>query len=130
LTRRKLPDSKDWKERDISDWNCTTWHSYIIDRHTELFGVDYVPYRGWQAEKGMIKTLTTKYGNELIKAFIDVAITEYRPSREYPGTSFGWLYAYRTQTFQRVQADYMRRKEREARRVVASLSWDEINEWL
>lgn len=114
----KLSKATDWKNRHIDDWNTTTFHEYLRDKHVETFGIDYVPFRSWTAEKGMIgniigtKTKPRRASNEELKRFIDVTFDNYEPSRQYPGTSFGFMWSYRKYDWQRVQAEYLAEQRR------------------
>lgn len=134
--RSKLPSARDWQARHIEDWNVTTFHAYLTDKHAELFGVDYVPFRGWTAEKGMIGNLigtrTKKAAAEKaqVKRFIDETFADYKPTREYPGTSFGFMWTYRKNVWQRIQAESKRRQATEAKREQQAQDWDEISSWL
>lgn len=116
---KRLPAS-DWRSRSINDWNTTTFTKYLEDRHRELFGVDYVPYRSWRVEQGLIANIigtTTgskpqKYPPEVLRSFIDECFADYRPSAKYPGISFGFMWTYRKNVWQRVIAEYEREEQR------------------
>lgn len=131
---KKLPPADDWQARDIDDWNTSTYHAYLVDKHREMFGVDYVPFRGWQAEKGMIgnligtRTKPAMASKADVKRFIDEAMREYRPTPQYPGTSFGWLWTYRKNVWQRIQAESARRER--IQQANESVDWDELADWL
>ena len=135
----KLPPAHDWQARNIEDWNVTTFHAYMADKHRELFGCEYVPFRGWQAEKGMIGRLIgtrTKEGTHdkaLIKRFIDEGFKSYKPTPQYPGTSFGFLYSYRRNILQRLEAEDAtkeRRKESTKRSEMTAEDYDRLSDWL
>ena len=139
MTKRKLPPATAWQERDISDWNTATFKAYLVDKHRELFGIDYVPMGGrWDAEQGMIGSIIgTKSGkspkprtasNTALKRFIDVTFEGYRPSAKYPGTSFGFMWTYRKTEWQRIQAEELAEAKRQAS-VEAEPTADEIKEW-
>lgn len=135
---RKLPDTKDWRNRNIDDWNTTTFTEYLKDKHRELFGIEYVPFGGrWTTEQGMIGRLigTRKksgiYDKAVIKRFIDEAFESYKPTPEYPGTNFGFMYTYRRNVLQRIEAEEKRKKnEKEREEPQTEVNWDEIAEWL
>lgn len=135
MTKRKLAPAKDWRARDIEDWNTTTFHVYLEDKHKELFGIDYAPFRGWTAEKGMIGDLIgtrtgkpRKASNEAVKRFIDVTFENYKPSPEWPGVNFGWIWTYRKTDWQRIQADELAQERRKAS-VEETPSTAELADW-
>ncbi len=127
---KKLPHAKDWKARDINDWNVTTFHTYISDLHYELFSVTYHPMRGWQVEKGMLKNAIKTYGNEVIKEFIDETFRDYTPNEKYPGTSFGFMWTYRKRELQRIERDHHRKQADEQRRETKQWDDDFLDDWL
>ncbi|WNF07430.1 hypothetical protein [Brevibacillus borstelensis] len=95
VSKRKLPPAKAWRERDITDWNALSFTEYLRDRHTELYGLPYVPGRGgWRMEQGVIKRMVGEYGPVVVRRFIDGCFREYRPTREYPGVNFTFMYTY------------------------------------
>ncbi|WPS88787.1 hypothetical protein SMD22_07500 [Brevibacillus halotolerans] len=126
MTKRKLPPAKAWREREVSDWNTTTFTEYLRDRHAELYGLPYVPARGWRSEQGMIKRMIDEHGAEVVKRFIDECFREYRPTREYPGLSFTFMFTY-------MRARNLPKALREEKRAMAEenvMSAEEIAEWL
>ena len=130
---KKLPPAKDWRNRDIDDWNTLTFTEYLKAKHFELFGIEYVPMRSWRMEQGLIGNLIgtrTKQGTHskaIVKRFIDEAFESYRPTQQYPGTSFGFIYAYRRNILQRLEAEEVR-SERASDDLARN--WDEIADWL
>lgn len=138
--REKLPPANDWQARDIDDWNTTTFHAYMSDKHEEMFGCQYVPFRGWQTEKGMIgRLIGTRrrkgtHDKALVKRFIDEAFESYKPTAQYPGTNFGFIYSYRRHMLQRLESEEQRKKDEERRSKEAE-DWakeqDDVNDdWL
>lgn len=136
----KLAPAKDWANRCIDDWNVTTFCAYLQSKHTELFGIDYAPMRGWRAEQGILGGIIGTRGktpkprtasNALVKAFIDETFESYTPNAQYPGTSFGFMFTYRKNVLQRLQAEEVA-KERRRKAVEESDNndWDEVSEWL
>ena len=135
MTNRRKPNAKAWRERHIEDWNTTTFHAYLADKHKELFGIDYVPFKGWNAEKGMIGDIIgtrtgkpRKGSNEALKRFIDLTFAEYKPTAQYPGTSFGFMWTYRKNVWQQIQAEELARESRE-QAVEESPTLEELSEW-
>lgn len=102
------PKANDWRNRNISEWNTTTYHAYMEDLHKELFGCPYAPFRSWTIEKGLLGNIvgtTRKQGSHdkaVIKDFIEQTFTSYKPSAQYPGTSFGFMWTYRQNDLQRI----------------------------
>ena len=137
MTKPKLPPARDWQARDIDDWNTQTFCAYLTDKHHELFGIDYAPFRGWRTEQGMIGAIIGTAGknpkprtasNAALKRFIDVTFAAYRPTAQYPGTSFGFMWSYRKTDWQRIQADELRRQQAEDAHQDAP-SLDELGGW-
>src|SRR5690625_2990979 len=131
----KLPPAKDWRNRDIDDWNVTTFTEYLRDKHREQFGIEYAPMRSWRMEQGQLGRLIgtrTKEGTHskaTVKRFIDEAFKTYKPTPQYPGTSFGFIYAYRRNILQRLEAEEKAGSKREQARE-DDPSLDELAEWL
>ncbi|UYZ12184.1 hypothetical protein A6764_00030 [Brevibacillus sp. WF146] len=133
MTKRnnRLPPAKDWRARPVETWNTASFTEYLRDRHTELYGIPYVPGRGgWRAEQGMIKRMIDEHGPEVVRRFIDGCFREYRPTREYPGVNFTFMYTYmRGRVLPKVLAE----AKREVRRELAEASrpsFEELAEWL
>src|SRR5690625_400728 len=133
-TTRK-PNAKDWQARDIDDWNVTSFTEYLRDKHREIFGIEYAPMRSWRMEQGQIGRLIgtrTKVGTHskaVVKRFIDEAFESYKPTPQYPGTNFGFIYAYRRNILQRLEAEEKAGSKREKAQGEAP-SLDELADWL
>lgn len=126
MTKRKLPKAADWQARDLNDWNTTTFRTYIADRHSELYGIAYVT-RSYSAEAGMLKRMLEDHGPVALKAFIDLCFADYKPTRQYPGLNFSFMYAYmRTRNLPRVLADIKRMEA--AKETPAETGGNEIEE--
>jgi len=134
MSKRKLPPSDDWKSRNINEWNVRTFHSYMQDKHEEMFGCQYVPFGGWQAEQGMLGRLIgtqRKKGTHdkaMIKRFIDEAFKTYKPTKQYPGTSFGFIYSYRRNILQALEAEEARNNKKEEMRKKSEQWAEEVKE--
>lgn len=140
MTNRK-PSAKDWRNRDISDWNTLTFTEYLKDKHKELFGIDYAPFGGtYGMEQGILGDLigTNSKKNpkprtassESVKEFIDQTFENYRPSKSYPGTSFGFMWTYRKPEWQRIQAEELTKFRRiENEKEVESADYSDLEEW-
>ena len=137
---KKLPPANDWRNRDIDDWNTTTFTEYLRDKHRDLFGCEYVPFGGrWATEQGMIgrligtRTRAGTHDKATIKRFIDEGFKSYKPTPQYPGTSFGFLYSYRRNILQRLEAEEAakaRRDERGKQAEMTTEDYDRLSEWL
>ena len=133
---KKLPPATDWQARDIDDWNTTTFTEYLKHKHREQFGIEYAPFGGrWATEQGMIGRLIgtrAKKGTHsktAVKRFIDEAFETYKPTADYPGTSFGFNYSYRRHLLQQAEAEERtRRRRKKAKEETPSLS--ELSDWL
>jgi hypothetical protein len=132
------PSAKDWRNRQVADWNTTTFTVYLTDRHLELYGVEYRPFRSWAAERGLIGSLIgtsgknarpRKYEPAVVREFIDDCFASHRVSPQYPGVSFGWFWAYKTALWQRVVAEASR-KAQVAAKVNKPVDYDELADWL
>lgn len=138
----KLPAAKDWRNRDLSDWNTLTFTEYLKATHKERFGIDYAPFGGtWAMEQGILGDLIgtasrtnpkpRTASNETVKRFIDETFENYRPTTKYPGTSFGFMFTYRKGDWQRIQAEEISGKQREERQKVnEDTDYTDLNDWL
>src|SRR5690625_2303507 len=106
MTNRKLPPAKDWRNRDLSDWNTLTFTEYLKAAHKERFGITYAPFGGtWAMEQGILGDLIGTQSrknpkprtasNEAVKRMIDEAFETYKPTDTYPGTSLSFTRHYR-----------------------------------
>ncbi|PAD62228.1 hypothetical protein CHH92_01810, partial [Bacillus sonorensis] len=104
-------------DKPVSKWNVRDFQAYLKAEHERLFGVPYVPMRGWQAEAGMLgrwvgtKRKPGEYGPEVTKRFIDLCFAEYRLTAEYPGISFGFMQTYMGRNLQRAVAEIKAEEE-------------------
>lgn len=112
MARQKLPAATDWENRNIDDWNATTFRAYFGHKHHERFGIPYEPFGNWGMESAKYKQAYTQYGKPTIKRFIDEQIAAYKPTKSYPGTSFGFLYTYYKPELQRAAAAIRKEAER------------------
>lgn len=140
MTKRKLAPAKDWRNRPIETWNVTTFTEYLRDRHHELFGISYAPFGGtWGMEQGVLGDLIGTQSrvnpkrrtasNEAVKRFIDETFEDYKPTAQYPGTSFGFMWTYHKADWQRIEAEEARRLKND-QAIEEQPSLDEISEWL
>ena len=69
------------------------------------------------------------HSKAVVKRFIDEAFESYKPTPQYPGTNFGFIYAYRRNILQRLEAEERAESRREKAREEAP-SLDELTDWL
>ncbi|PRS16608.1 hypothetical protein C6W27_09440 [Bacillus paralicheniformis] len=100
-----------WRVTEVEKWNTSHFQAYLKAEHERLFGVPYVPMRGWQAEAGMLgrwvgtKRKPGEYGPEVTKRFIDLCFAQYRPTADWPGVSFGFMQKWMGRNLQRAVAE-------------------------
>jgi hypothetical protein len=136
MPRAKKPaapkiNTSDWRNLPPSQWNTRTVHAYFADRNRELFGVEtYIPTRNWAFEQGVIKRNLAQYGADVLREVFDEAFREYRPTREYPQLTAGFVLSYMaSRLLPKILAD----KETRERRVAAEESGPnaaEVTAWL
>lgn len=100
MTRKKSEpkpkiDRKDWRNLTSAQWNTLSFHAYFADMNREKFGVEtYVPMRNFGFEQRQIKTAIERYGAEVVREVCEQAFAEYRPTREYPQLTAGFVLSY------------------------------------
>lgn len=124
--------AKHYTEIPIDKWNVGHFHAYLADEHLRRYGVSYMPFRGWTAEKGIIgRYIGTArkqgmYPKEIVKDFIDRCFDEWRPNAQYSGVSFGFMSTYMTRHLQDAEkAANVKRAEAEA-----AENYEEVADWL
>lgn len=129
--------AKKYDELPVEKWNTAHFTQYLIAEHKRIIGIDYTPFRGYQAEAGIIGRYigTAKkpglYDKQFVKSFIDACFAEYKPKREYPGISFGWMTVYMARNIQRLQAESIRKATAsDAVKASDNDNLDELESWL
>lgn len=108
-------NTKDWKNLPINDWNATTYRAFMADLHSEVLGIKYVP-RNYGMESKLLKDTYEGYGKEATKRFIECAIREYKPTTQYPGINYAFMYTYvLSRLMPRILKDLEREKQIQAR---------------
>jgi hypothetical protein len=103
------PNAKDWRTREIADWNTTTFRQYLADQHEAKYGIKYTT-RNYAVEGRWLKSMVEEHGAEIVKAFIDGCFAEYKPTLDYPGLNFAFMFSYqRARILPRVMAEVKRR---------------------
>lgn len=113
--------------------DVTLIREHLKQRHTELYGIDYVT-RSHAMEGRLLKSMIADYDADTVKRFIDACFDDYKPTRDYPGINFAFMYSYmRSRILPRVLADMKREQERKARAEhlpAQTMSDDEFEAWL
>jgi hypothetical protein len=101
---------KDWRNLPTTDWTVTTFRQYLADQHEEKYGIKYTT-RSFAIEGRWLKSMIAEHGPEIVKAFIEGCFAEYKPTRDYPGLSFSFMFSYqRARILPRVMAEAKRRQ--------------------
>ncbi|MBA9027580.1 hypothetical protein [Peribacillus huizhouensis] len=137
MTKPKLPPATDWRARDITDWNVSTFSQFIIDRTQEIYGVPYAPGGGgsksqrWLREKGMLKQAQGTYGNAVLRAFIEICWREYRTNKpeQFPYPTFAFMISYQDRYFSQAQSDVARAKRSSGAAEIAEVDTEKLAEW-
>ncbi|MRX54643.1 hypothetical protein GJU41_11735 [Bacillus idriensis] len=126
-------------DKPTAEWKTNDFLAYLTERHSELYGIDYRPFRSWAAERGLIgglvgtKTKAAKVSPEFLRKFIDECFASHRVTAQYPGVSFSWFYQYKTAIWQRLEAEELaerQREEAEAKRQAAgSVDAEDLDGW-
>jgi hypothetical protein len=117
---------KDWRNLPTPDWTVTTFRAYLADQHEQRYAIKYTT-RNFAIEARWLKAMVAEHGAEVVKAFIEGCFAEYKPTRDYPGLSFSFMYSYqRARILPRVMAEAKRRQV-----VQQAVEEDEqIDDWL
>lgn len=115
----KLAPVKDWRNRDVENWNVTTFHAYLIEMNKEKYGVTYVPFgKGpvsarWRLEQGQLKNSIKQYGKPTIKRFIDICFKGRQFNPKFPTLSYGFMFAYMRTELSQAEAEETRKQRYE-----------------
>ncbi len=139
----RLAPAKDWRNRPVDKWNTTTFTEYLKHKHREMFGIDYVPFgpgnmtEKWRREQGQIGRLigtARKKGTHskaVIKRWIDDCFEDRTKwTSKYPGINFGYMYTYKREILQRIEAEELRKKQAAAKAEEVETNWDDVADWL
>jgi hypothetical protein len=123
-------NAKDWRNRATQDWTVTTFRQFLADEHERRYGIPYVA-RSFAIEGRWLKAMIAEHGAEVVRRFIEACFEEYRPTREYPGLNFGFMFSFqRARVLPRVLAEVKRMNETEERRQQAQVDVEDLTEWL
>ena len=121
-----------YTDKPVEKWNVRDFHAYMQAEHLRRYGVSYAPMRSWRTEQGLLGNIvgTAKkegtHDKALIKRFIDRCFASYKPTAQYPGISFGFMWTYMQRELQLAELD-ARKAEAAAH---ASEEMDDLAEWL
>lgn len=103
------PSVKDWRQRDIADWTVGTFRQFIADQHFERYGIAYTA-RNYAIEARWLKAMIAEHGADVVRKFIEACFKEYRPTSQYPGLNFAFMYSYqRPRILPQVLAEFKRK---------------------
>lgn len=123
--------TKDFRNLPIEKWNVTTFREYLKHEHEERYKIPYVT-RSYAMEGRMLKMSLAEYNQEVLKRFIDACFADYKPTREYPGLNFAFMYSYmRSRLLLRVLEEIRREEARLSRNQAhITVSTEEIIDYL
>ncbi|PFS24330.1 hypothetical protein COK65_30805 [Bacillus thuringiensis] len=123
--------TKDFRNLPIEKWNVTTFQEYLKHEHEERYKIPYVT-RSYAMEGRMLKMSLAEYNQEVLKRFIDACFADYKPTREYPGLNFAFMYSYmRSRLLPRVLEEIRRKEARLSRNQAhITVSTEEIIDYL
>jgi Ca2+-binding EF-hand superfamily protein len=107
--------------------DVTILREYMKQKHVEQFRIDYVT-NNYAFEGRQLKAMIAEYGFDVVKRFIDECFREYKPTRDYPGLNFAFMYSFmRARILPRVLAEAKREQSRKEA-IGQQLSEAEFNE--
>ncbi|ANS49322.1 hypothetical protein BM86_02050 [Bacillus thuringiensis] len=123
--------TKDFRNLPIEKWNVTTFREYLKHEHEERYKIPYVT-RSHAMEGRMLKSFIAEHKPEATKQFIDACFADYKPTREYPGLNFAFVYSYmRFRLLPRVLEEIRRKEVRLSRNPAhKEVSTEEIIDYL
>lgn len=134
----KKPSQFDWRNRNLDDWNANTFIAFISDKTHELYGVDYAPggsgskAQRWARERGMLKNAIGRYGNAVVKRFIEICWREYRTNKpdKFPYPTVVFMISYMDRYFPQAQSEVAQEHARKARKKATEFDYAELADWL
>ncbi|MEC0037228.1 hypothetical protein P4L29_22790 [Bacillus cereus] len=94
MAKAKLPHAKNWRERNIDDWNATTFFNYLCDQHRIVRGIDYITKTTVKMDMILINQVYKKYGRLETKNFIDKCLKDYNGTAQYKICTFWFMRTY------------------------------------
>lgn len=87
--------STDWRNRNIKDWNVTTFSVWFSEMVEVRYGVvKYLPFKNWSAEKGMLNRMIKEHGQDVVKDFLEACLKVYKPQGQYLHLTIGFAISY------------------------------------
>lgn len=123
-------------EKPVEKWNVRDFHSYLQAEHLRRFGVSYAPMRSWRTEQGLLGNIVgtaKKVGSHdkaVIKAFIDRCFASYKPTVQYPGISFGFMWTWMQRELPLAELDVKQAQESAQAMADAEAELEGLSEWL
>ncbi|MGF7045751.1 hypothetical protein J2T13_000211 [Paenibacillus sp. DS2015] len=88
-------NTKDWRKLPLDNWTTATVLVMFADLNRERFGVtEYLPFRNWNVERGMIKRELDRYGANVMRDVFTEAFETHTPTRDYPILTAGFVISY------------------------------------
>jgi hypothetical protein len=110
--------------------DVTILREYMKEKHRDLYGIDYVT-NSHAFEGRQLKAMIAEYGAEVVKRFVDECYRDYKPTRQYPGLSFIFMYSYmRSRILPRVLAEIKRENERSVLPDISKISIEDFYDLL
>ena len=101
---------KDWRNLPTEKWTVTTFRQFLADQHEAKYGIKYTT-RSFAIEGRWLKAMVAEHGPEVVRNFMEACFAEYKPTRDYPGLNFAFMFSYqRARILPRVLADVKRRQ--------------------
>lgn len=114
-----MTNRKHYTDKPTADWTTADFQAYLKARHEELYGISYVA-RNYGYEGRNLKAMIAEHGAEVTRAFIDGCFAEYRPTAQYPGLNFGFMFTWQKErVLPRVLAEQAKQKARAERKQAA-----------
>jgi hypothetical protein len=108
----------------------TQIREHLRQRHLDLYGIDYVT-NNHAFEGRQLKAMIAEYGADVVKRFVDECFRTYKPTRDYPGSNFAFMFSFmKARVLPRVLAEVKREEERAARGPAQELSAEEFENLL
>ena len=133
MAKPKLPPAHEFNERDIKDWNCTTFSSYMNHLHNETYGLPYQSFGGGiAAEKKLMKATLDAVGPEDLKEIITQSFATHKLQPKFPYLSFGFINTYLKPTIYARILFERQGKEKAAifKSKVKKIAADDMKDWI